>query len=104
LAIPRNSSDKMTPELPRAPRSSALAAQSATAPTVSVCLRPSSMAAEFIVRLMFVPVSPSGTGKTLSSLIFCLFSSSAAFAHRSISRSAAASMISLKSVHLRQGE
>ncbi|CUP12572.1 Uncharacterised protein [Flavonifractor plautii] len=61
----------MTPELPRAPRSRAEALVAAASPTVWGCLLRSSAAAVPRVRLMLVPVSPSGTGKTFSSLICC---------------------------------
>ena len=67
--MPRNSSDRITPELPRAPRSSADATQEAAASIASKLFFLSSAAALFMVRLMLVPVSPSGTGKTLRSLI-----------------------------------
>ena len=59
----------MTPELPRAPRSMALAAQSAAAVRVGKSRFLSSAAAAPMVSDMLVPVSPSGTGKTFSSLI-----------------------------------
>ena len=69
LAIPRNSSDRITPELPRAPRSIAPATQSAAAATESKLRLRSSAAALLMVRPMLVPVSPSGTGKTFRSLM-----------------------------------
>ena len=48
--------------------------------------------------LMFVPVSPSGTGKTLSSFISLVFSASAASAQRIISLNKAASIYSLNAI------
>ena len=101
FARPRKSSERMTPELPRAPRSMAEAAQSAAAPRVGKLFLESSAAAAPMVRLMLVPVSPSGTGKTFSSLMSCLFCSRAAFAQRMISLKTAASINSLKRDYLR---
>ena len=43
----------------------------AASDTVLGCFLRSSAAAVEMVRLILVPVSPSGTGKTLSSLICC---------------------------------
>ncbi len=68
----------MTPELPRAARSRAEATQSAAEATVSNSFFRSSCAARSMVRPMFVPVSPSGTGKTFRSLIVCTLACSAA--------------------------
>ena len=101
FASPRKSSERMTPEFPRAPRSMAFAAQDAASPSVGKLFFPSSAAAAPIVRLMLVPVSPSGTGKTFSSLMSCLFCTSAALAHWMISPKSAASMNSLKRAYLR---
>ena len=61
----------MTPELPRAPRSRALAVAFAATPTAEWAFFPISSAAAPMVMDILVPVSPSGTGKTLSSLISC---------------------------------
>ena len=69
LEMPRNSRDRMTPEFPRAPRNMALATQSAAAEIVSNSFFRSSVAAFAMVSPMFVPVSPSGTGKTFKSLM-----------------------------------
>ena len=68
----------MTPELPRAPRSRAPAVMEAAWPTEEAPPLRSSAAAVPMVRLMLVPVSPSGTGKTLRSLICCFCSVMAA--------------------------
>ena len=81
---PRNSSERMTPELPRAPRSMAEAVISAAFVSVTLPALRRSAAAAFSVMLMFVPVSPSGTGKTFSSLICCLWISMEAAALRII--------------------
>ena len=72
---PRKIRDKITPEFPRAPRSMAEAHRAVACPTVAGFFCRSSAAAVPMVRLMLVPVSPSGTGKTLSSLIFCFSAS-----------------------------
>ena len=53
---------------------------SAALVSVTFSARRSSVLAAFSVMLMFVPVSPSGTGKTFSSLTFCLFRSISAAA------------------------
>ena len=66
-AMPRKTCDRMTPLLPRAPISAPVLAARAT------LARPESWAAAALassmaawrVASMFVPVSPSGTGKTL---------------------------------------
>ena len=100
FARPRKSRLSITPELPRAPRSMALAAQSAAALRLSNSRLRSSVAAAPIVRDMFVPVSPSGTGKTFSSFMSCRFCSSAALADRIMSRNSAASMCSFKRDYL----
>ena len=72
LEKPRNSSDRITPELPRAPRNNAEDAVSAVWLTVGFCSRSSSRAAADRVMDILVPVSPSGTGNTLSSSTDCL--------------------------------
>ena len=61
----------MTPELPRAPRSRADAVVLDASAMLSGWVRLSSVTAVWIVRLMFVPVSPSGTGNTFRSLMAC---------------------------------
>ena len=91
----------MTPELPLAPRSMAEAAQSAAALRLVKLFLPSSEAAAPMVRPMLVPVSPSGTGNTLSSFMSCLFCSRAALAQRIMSLNTAASINSLKRDYLR---
>ena len=67
--MPRNSRDKITPEFPRAPRSRAPAVIFAASPTVAGSDFFSSLTAVWMVRLMLVPVSPSGTGNTFRSLM-----------------------------------
>ena len=87
----------MTPELPRAPRRRALALVWATAPTPAGAFFFSSAAAVEMVMLMLVPVSPSGTGKTLSSLICCFWELMEAAAWITIWASDAPSMVPLMS-------
>ena len=70
--IPRNSRDVITPELPRAPRSKAEAAILAISPAFLPACFESSLAALPILIDILVPVSPSGTGNTLSSSTRCL--------------------------------
>ena len=55
--------------MPRAPRSRAEAVMEAASDTDTGWFFFSSVAAVWIVRLMLVPVSPSGTGKTFRSLM-----------------------------------
>ena len=67
LEIPRKIKDRMTPELPLAPRRRAEATAAAISPApASSAMRATSRAAAPMVIDIFVPVSPSGTGKTLS--------------------------------------
>ena len=75
LENPLNKSDRITPELPLAPLSIAEAVALATALTVTSSLIIfNSGRAFFMVIDIFVPVSPSGTGNTLSSsTVFLLF-------------------------------
>ena len=81
--MPRKSRERITPEFPRAPRSRAPAAFSETFPTgIDADSLRISAAAFAIVSDMLVPVSPSGTGKTLRSFTGCLFRSIAAAALR----------------------
>ncbi len=81
---PRKSWDKMTPEFPRAPRRDP---EEIAFDTVSMSADSSevtSFAADMIVSVMFVPVSPSGTGNTFSSLIISFFASRLAAPARNI--------------------
>ena len=84
--MPRNSKDKMTPELPRAPRSRAEAVIEAACSIVSGVFFRSSATAAAIVMDILVPVSPSGTGKTFSALMSSLLFSSDAAADLAISQ------------------
>jgi len=78
--MPRNNRDRITPELPRAPRSIAFAAISAAFSKVGSATPRRSAAAVLMVMDILVPVSPSGTGNTFSSFNFCLLISIAAAA------------------------
>ena len=70
LVNPRKICERMTPEFPLAPRSEplemALHRDSISIPSPSAA---TSFAADMMVMVILVPVSPSGTGKTFSSLI-----------------------------------
>src|SRR5215471_9630748 len=74
----------MTPELPRAPIRLPWAATRAILPTSPAWDSRMSSTADCSVRSMFVPVSPSGTGKTFRRLI----SSWCAFSHARLPNSA----------------
>src|SRR5438309_7124519 len=83
-ARPRKICDRMTPLLPRAPISEPCAAAAITDSADCGCgACCASSTADRSVRYMFDPVSPSGTGYTLRSLISCWFASSQANALRS---------------------
>src|SRR5580704_13747341 len=67
----------MTPLFPRAPMSDPCAAAASTESAASgLGASRASSTADRSVRYMFEPVSPSGTGKTLRSLISCWLASS----------------------------
>ena len=68
-ARPRRICDRMTPELPRAPCNAPSASAAATATTSSSRRESARAHAARMVNSMFVPVSASATGKTLSRLI-----------------------------------
>ena len=74
FAKPRNNRERITPELPRAPLNRADAVVFATSPAWVVSVFVSSLAAAAMVIDIFVPVSPSGTGKILRSftIFLCL--------------------------------
>ena len=76
----------MTPELPRAPMSAPLAIAPETTFAASLPLSYASSMVARMVRYMLVPVSPSGTGKTLMELIAWAFRSSQVVAAENISR------------------
>ena len=63
----------ITPEFPLAPRSEPLAIALATFSMVGSVMAATSFAADMMVMVILVPVSPSGTGNTLSSLMYSLF-------------------------------
>jgi len=83
--MPRSTWERMTPELPRAPISAPSETTRATWDTVSCGRESSSASAARMVRDMFVPVSPSGTGKTFSELTMSTCASSQALAERNAS-------------------
>ena len=69
LVNPRKSWDKITPELPLAPlkEPDEMALQRERISGFSIAA--TSLAADMMVRVILVPVSPSGTGNTFKSLI-----------------------------------
>ena len=76
LVNPRNSWDKITPELPLAPRREPEEMAFARFSMVGSSMAATSLAADIMVMVIFVPVSPSGTGNRFSSLIHSFFASS----------------------------
>ena len=74
--IPRNTCDKITPELPLAPLKAPLDIASVIRLILLELHNFNSLTADCIVRDMLVPVSPSGTGKTFNASILVLFASS----------------------------
>ncbi len=86
FAIPRRICERITPEFPRAPISAPCAAAFATSPTLWVRSSVTSRQADFIVSSIFVPVSPSGTGNTLSAFTISWWRSSQVWPAHSSSR------------------
>ena len=64
--MPRNSCERITPELPRAPISAPSAIAAVTLLTLRSAGASASSRADWIVASVLEPVSPSGTGNTLS--------------------------------------
>ena len=87
LEIPRNSRERITPELPLAPRSRAEAATLEVSETAGSLSISSSRAAAPMVMDILVPVSPSGTGKTFNSSTDCFWLARVYAAERIASRS-----------------
>ena len=69
--MPRQIWEKITPEFPRAPISAPCAMLCAIWPAFAESFFATSWQAACMVSDMFVPVSPSGTGKTLRELTVC---------------------------------
>ena len=67
--MPRRSWERMTPELPRAPMSDPWATALQTDAMSTAATAATASETDRRVRVMFVPVSPSGTGYTLRRLI-----------------------------------
>ena len=76
LVKPLNNCDNMTPELPLAPRSEPPEIAFERVAMSGSESAATSFAADIIVIVMFMPVSPSGTGNTFNSFIVSLFASS----------------------------
>ena len=81
---PRRSWERMTPEFPRAPLSDPDEIAFAMASIFGFSKAFTSFAADMIVSVIFVPVSPSGTGNTFSSLMISFFASRLAAPARNI--------------------
>ena len=73
FAKPRKICDKITPEFPRAPIKRPFANAALRSPTFLLVSLRSYLAPLAIEEVMFVPVSPSGTGKTFNELINSAF-------------------------------
>ena len=69
LQKPLKSCERITPELPLAPLKEPLDIALAIFSIVGSSTKFTAFTADIAVRVIFVPVSPSGTGNTLSSLI-----------------------------------
>ena len=69
LQKPLNSCERITPELPLAPLREPLDIAFAILSMVGCSTIITAFTADIAVRVMLVPVSPSGTGNTFSSLI-----------------------------------
>ena len=72
---PLKSCERITPELPRAPLKEPEEIALANVSIVGLSIPLTSFAADIIVNVIFVPVSPSGTGNTFNSLIHSFFAS-----------------------------
>ena len=69
MVNPRNSCDKITPEFPLAPLNEPEEIAFAKEDISGCAIDATSFAADIIVIDIFVPVSPSGTGKTFNSIM-----------------------------------
>ena len=72
---PLNNWERITPELPLAPLKEPDDIALAITFISGFSIPPTSLAADIIVNVIFVPVSPSGTGNTFNSLIHSFFAS-----------------------------
>ena len=70
---PRNNWERITPEFPRAPRRDPLEIALQIVSIEGSSKAATSSAADIIVIVILVPVSPSGTGKTFNSLMYSFF-------------------------------
>ena len=90
---PLKSWERITPEFPLAPRRDPEEIAFARVSISNSSRELTSEAADMIVMVMFVPVSPSGTGKPFSSLIHSFFASKFLAPARNILASVFASMV-----------
>ena len=93
LVKPLKSWDKITPEFPRAPRKEP---EEIALQMDAISISPSadtSLAAAMMVKVILVPVSPSGTGKTFKSLIHSFLDSKFFAPDKNIFASSLASIV-----------
>ena len=90
---PRSSWDRITPELPLAPRRDPEEIAFAISFIAGLFNAVTSFAADIIVIDILVPVSPSGTGNTFNSLIHSFFDSRFLAPARNIFCTSAASIV-----------
>ena len=93
LVNPRSNWERITPEFPRAPRREPEEMAFASVSISGSVSALTSAAADMIVIVIFVPVSPSGTGNTFNSLIHSFFASRFLAPARNILESTLASMV-----------
>ena len=100
LVKPLKSCDKITPELPLAPLNEPDDIALERFSILGLAIELTSLAADIIVRVMLVPVSPSGTGKTLRSLIHSFLDSRFLAPARNIFCTSAASIVLVATIIL----
>ena len=93
--MPLKNCERITPLLPLAPISAARAIADATSAAAAPSRRPASSMTSRMVRYMLMPVSPSGTGNTLSALIASTLRSRSSAAPENIARRSSPSRRSL---------
>ena len=97
---PLNSCERITPELPLAPLNEPVAIAFASVSISGTAIAPTSFAADIIVSVILVPVSPSGTGNTFKSLIHSFFASRFFAPARNIFCKSAASIVFVATIFL----
>ena len=97
---PLRSCERITPELPLAPLSDPVDIALARFSIVGFTIELTSLAADIIVSVILVPVSPSGTGNTFRSLIHSFFDSRFLAPARNIFCTSAASIVVIATLFL----